>query len=1211
VKSNGEVKSKGVVSALVVSLSLLLPYFLWGQGGQTGAIAGVVSDPSGAAVPNASVSIVDEGTGVSARRLTTGPDGAFVAGLLPPGSYRVEVSASGFAQKQSRNLQVRINGTTRVDISLEVGAISEVVEVEGAAVALNTERATTGQEVDNRTMNTLPLANPNVLFLLTLSPGTAGEMPDVRSANRGLVDINVNGQRTSNNSISINGINVNDFNLAHFDTVPLPNPNVLEEFKVSTSLYDATLGSKGGGALNLVMRSGSKDWHADAYWNMRNDDLNANEWFRNNVGAPRAKLLQNVFGGSASGPLPKLGGYWFANYQGIRGRNGLDPNGSVLNPTIPTLPTAADGSVTAAALASAYNLSPSQIDPVALNILNLKSSLYGGTYLIPRPGQPGCQTPPAGAASFRCTISEVTPVIDNQYTITYDRPFRMGKDNVAARWFWDNGQSQKPYGTASTLANPRTDPQDNRFLSLSETHIISPRLLNEFRAGFSRFISANQPTDVIALKDVGAARPNSGQFPGLYRVNISGLFSLGTGVNDDRGTVSNQFNYADTWSLTAGKHTLRAGGEVVRYQLNRYNRFASRGDLAFQATTGTGNAFSAFQNFLRGAPTSLQSAGGDPQRYFRATDGSLFIQDDYRANRRLTLNIGLRWELMQFGHDLYFRTAMYDPPRPLNPFVYPSDLALQGVTGTPGIGACGIPNCLPKGNFAPRVGFAWDVKGDHKTVVRGGFGLYYQRLSNQNILQGSLGAPFFVQPIDNRAVPDPLQLANPLPLPLPVGSVATAFIPAPSLFTGLRRVSGTGPLDPNDPNVAPIFTNPQGQACTNYGGTATNCSINLASFSTMPMNTYTPYTEQWNFTIQRDLGRGWALEAGYVGSHYLGGLGIWDPYLAPLASPQNPIKVTDTSGVTYMITTNTVNNEEVRNLVLGESRKRGQRLDSNLGQAIYHSAQVNLTHRFSRGLFMQLGYTWSKAIDNVSGSQSTDELNGNTSGSQNGSAIFNAQNSPQQNRARGDFDRPHRLIISYSYDLPLPKSGVWGTQAFQGWSVAGITTFQNGLPFSVVDTTTGGIFGGGVSTGQLICRPISEQVSGVPACTPGTAYSAAAAATSGTIQDRLNHYLNPNFFSASATAPNSAGPGATLYGTVPRNAFRGPFQQDWDFAVLKGFKLSEKGRVDFRADFFNLFNHPIFALPAAVTIPTPSTFGQITNTTIPARLIQFGLHLRI
>src|SRR5215471_8615543 len=411
-------KHRGVVFSLIPGL-ILLPCLLLGQGGQTGAISGVVTDPSGGAVPNAPINIVDEATGVSARKLISGPDGRFVAGLLPPGLYRVEVTAQGFAQGQVRNIQVLINGTARVDIALQVGALTEIVEVPADAIVLNTEHATTGQAVDNRTMNTLPLPNPNVLFLLTLSPGTAGEMPDVRSANRGLVDINVNGQRTSNNSVSLNGINVNDFNLAHFDTVPLPNPNVLEEFKVSTSLYDATLGSKGGGALNLVMRSGSKDWHGEAYWDMRNDALNANEWFRNNVGAPRAKLLQNVFGGSGSGPLPKLGGYWFANYQGVRGRNGLDPNGSVLNPTIPVLPTAADGSTTASALASAYNLNASQIDPVAVNILNLKSSLYGGTYLIPRAGQPGCQNPAAGTTSFRCTISGVTPLTDNQHTVTY------------------------------------------------------------------------------------------------------------------------------------------------------------------------------------------------------------------------------------------------------------------------------------------------------------------------------------------------------------------------------------------------------------------------------------------------------------------------------------------------------------------------------------------------------------------------------------------------------------------------------------------------------------------------------------------------------------------------------------------------------------------------------------------------------------------------
>lgn len=419
-------------------------------------------------------------------------------------------------------------------------------------------------------MDRLPLASPNVLFLLSLSSGTSGDLTDVRTNGRGSANITVNGGRTSNNSISLEGINITDFNLAQFDNMPLPNPDVLQEFKVATSLYDASQGGKGSGALGLVLRSGSKDLHFDLYWRHRNDALNANEWFRNANGLSKnARLLQNVFGGTASGPMPKVGGSWFFNYQGIRSRNGIDPTASSLSPIIQNFPTNPDGTTSAALLAPAFGLSAPQIDPVAVNILNVRNSLYGGPFFIPRVGQTGC-----GAASgaginnpgtFNCQFSAVGNFTDNQYTITYDRSIRDGKDRITGRWFWDNSSSLKPYGTLSTLAFPRDDVLNNRFVSLSETHMFSSTKVNELRLGYSRYVVRNTPTDSVTLQEVGASRPNSAQFPGIFQLNLTGLFSFGTGVNDDRRVISNQYNLVDTFSWTTGKHSMRMGGEVVEY----------------------------------------------------------------------------------------------------------------------------------------------------------------------------------------------------------------------------------------------------------------------------------------------------------------------------------------------------------------------------------------------------------------------------------------------------------------------------------------------------------------------------------------------------------------------------------------------------------------------------------------------------------------------
>src|SRR6185369_14578323 len=602
----------------------------------------LVTDQGGALVKGATVDIVSETTGRSVRNVTVGDDGAFTATLLPPGTYRLEVTSANFKKAVVGGVKVNITETTRQDVSLEVGRIQEVVNVEAAPSLINPSSAQTGQALDSQTLNTLPLASPNFLFLLSLSSGVSGEPTDVRTAGRGTADVSVNGQRTSNNSVSLNGINVNDFNLAHFDTVPLPNPDTLQEMKVATSLYDATQGSKGGGALGLVTKTGTKNFHWDLYWSHRNDYLNANEYFFNKTGTKRGRLLQNVFGGSASGPIPKAGGFWFFNYQGVRARNGIDPLGSSTAPTVQAFPVASDGTTNATLLASAFGLTTAQIDPVAVKILNLQDNRFGGQFLVPRVGQSGCGSVTGGAiGTFRCNFSAVAPIRDNQYTVSYDRSFRGDKDKITGTWFWDEGSVAKPFGTDTTLTNPRDDFQWNRYLSITHTHLFSATKVNELRLGYSRFLFGNIPTDTHQAADVGA-QPN-GAFTGLYRVAVTGTFSLGTGVNDDRGTISNTYNVVETFSMISGRHSLRMGGEAVQYQLNRFNNFAVRGSLTFGATSGAGNTFSAFQNFLRGAPTALQSAFGDPARNFVATDYAAFIQDDYRRTSRMTFNVGLRW----------------------------------------------------------------------------------------------------------------------------------------------------------------------------------------------------------------------------------------------------------------------------------------------------------------------------------------------------------------------------------------------------------------------------------------------------------------------------------------------------------------------------------------------------------------------------------------
>jgi hypothetical protein len=1184
-----------VLSALV--FSILCSSSAAAQSGLTGGLTGIVTDPVGAVVPHATVEITSEQTGKVERSIRSEADGGYSATLLPPGTYSLHVTVANFKQSHISGVPIRSNETSRQDVKIEIGSTTETVQVTASSALTNPAGPVMGQSIEANVLDRLPLASPNPLFLLSLSSGTSGELTDIRTNGRGSASITVNGGRTSNNSISLEGINVSDINVAQFDTVPLPNPDVLQEFKVATSLYDASQGNKGAGALGLVLKSGSKGVHFDVYWKHRNDALNANEWFRNANGLSRARLLQNVFGGTASGPVPKAGGFWLFNYQGIRSRNGIDPNASSLSPIIQNFPINPDGTTSATLLAPAFGLTTAQIDPVAVNILNVRSTSYGGQFLIPRLEQSGCGavsgTGINNPGSFNCQISSIGNYTDNQYTFTYDRPMRNGQDKLTGRLFWDNSSSAKPYGTASTLAFPRTDVLNNRFVSVSETHTFGATKVNEFRLGYSRYLLRNTPTDSVSLQEVGAARPNSATFPGIYQLSLTGLFSIGVGVNDDRETTSNQFNAIDTFSWTFGKHSLRIGGEVSHYQVNRETSFGARGVLTFGSTSGNSNTFAAFQNFLQGRVTATQSAAGDLTRYTYTTDFAAFFQDDYRFTPRLTMNLGMRWEGFGFSHDKSYRVGIYDPSIASvgqNPFQFAEKLNLDGFIGTPGVSECALRKCFDGNNLSPRVGFAWDVLGNQKTVVRGGFGVYFQRISQQNISLLSLSAPFSVQPFANNATPAAFQLANPFPTqPATPSAILGDFVPQATHFAGLRRLSGTGPLDPNDPNVAPIFVNDDGQACLNYGGTATNCSINLASFPSSSPDLHMPYTMQYNLMVQHDLGKGWAFEVGYVGSRSVGGLGMWDPFLALLASPSNPISVRDVSGNSYVITENTVSNEELRHQVLGLTRKRGSRYISNFGQANYNSLQTTVMRRMKSGLYFLAAYTFSKNIDNVSGSQSVDEYNIFRSG-QGGANILNFQNDPRQNRAISDFDRPHRLAVSYTYDLPVPGSTFFQNEVFRAWSVGGIVTYQSGLPFSVTDSTSGGAYGNtGGGTATFICANAQD------AYTPGP------------LSDRLAHYLNPACFTTAANVPFAAGAGATGYGNASRNAWRGTFQQNWDFVVSKQVKLAEQHRVQFRAEFFNLFNHTIFRFPSAVNIGTPSSFTRITETAIPARLIQFGM----
>src|SRR5216684_6369631 len=353
------------------------------QGGATGAISGTVLDVNGGAVADGEVQIISTATDSLVRRMNTGADGNFVATLLPPGIYYVVVTKSGFSEAKAVGIEVRITETTRLTITLKPGTVSEKIEISAQITTVETTNAVTGQTVGRETIQELPLATQNYQQLLTLSTGAQSELNASAQLGRGTTKIFVNGQREDNNNYLIEGISATDYNVAQNYYVPLPNPDVIQEFKVQTSLYDASQGRNGGGNVNAILKSGTREFHGDAYEYFRNDILNANEFFLNREGLTRPSVKQNIFGGSLGGPVVKdKFGFFFLNYQGTRQRSGLSP-GTFISTTIPALPAQRDD----ASLSQAFfGNATTPIDPVVSKLLNFKSNQFGGTsngFLIP------------------------------------------------------------------------------------------------------------------------------------------------------------------------------------------------------------------------------------------------------------------------------------------------------------------------------------------------------------------------------------------------------------------------------------------------------------------------------------------------------------------------------------------------------------------------------------------------------------------------------------------------------------------------------------------------------------------------------------------------------------------------------------------------------------------------------------------------------------
>lgn len=1162
---------KFIVFALMMCFASLYSFSALAQSQTTGRIVGTVKDANGAVIAGVGVTVINKATGEE-RKVTADAQGDYIVPLLPPGDYQVTVTANGFNKFVTEDVRVAITETTTVNAKLAAGGLSETVTVNAAPPVVQSDGAQLGRVVDSRAVAELPLATRNFTQLLGLSPGTATYLPDNTAVGRNSQNISVNGGRVTNNNFQINGIDANSQGTNSAPSLAVPAPETIQEFKVQTSLYDATFGRSGGGNIQAVTKSGTNNLHGGAYEYFRNNTLNANNPFLKAVGVARPVLKRNIFGGLIGGAIKKDKAFFFASYQGTRERNGASVINS-LSSNILVDPFLTNDRSQATLLRTYFpgSTTITAINPTALALLNFK--LPSGQFLIPTP-----------QANGRYSGSTPSKFNENQFNANIDYRFN-DSNTLAVKTFFSNAPQTLVLpsflGGGPNVPGFGNDQQNNnRLITANYIHIFSPTVFNELRAGYN-FIRVDAfPQEPIKDSDIGIARANAAAFPGLSLIRIApaaGGVVIGTSPTIDVKAKAPSTTVADTVSIAAGKHNIRAGGEF-RYSENNYVlNFFTRGQLDF----------TSFTNFLQGNALVSVFGSGIGDRSLRASDYNFFVQDDYKFSPKLTLNLGLRYEYDLPAYDTRGRIATFDPtlyvPRPavggavvgppIGGFVQAGNVIPQyDLPDVPNVNKRVLRSNDPN-NFAPRVGFAYSPFDSGKMVVRGGYGIFYSRTSFQYVTLNVIAPPTFVFGVRVGALP-----------------VSNPFFPAP----------------------------PQNQFPTFVPGVALSGTF-------FDRNIRTPYIQQYNMSVQYEVFKDTLVEAAYVGTHGINLFRQIGINQANLASPQNPITNAVTGAV---ITTNTPGNAGLRAPFQGVS-VNGFFQNQSTAQSNYNSLQLSLTRRFARGLQFLASYTYAKSIDNASGQGGGAGTGGviNPGAVGETSTILGNQRANRANRGVSDFDRTHRFVFSFLYDLPRPKIADNSTAArllLSGWQFGGIITSQSGLPIDIVDNGAGSFYGlaGGSNT---LSRP-----SYAPGATRATAMSNIPA----------GYYFNPFAFVRPFVQPGqvipssggmaTAGALGTDFGNVGRNILRGPSQNNTDFSIIKRFPLAETKSIEFRAEFFNLFNQvnlanplsDLNAIPATIQTPTgpmanfdtttgtfkdPGSFGRIISTTNNPRLIQFAL----
>jgi hypothetical protein len=1304
------------------------------QTSETGALTGTVTDPSGAVIAGAAVTVTNVGTGQS-RTTTTDANGSYKFSLLPPGNYSVKFSAAGFKTAEVPSQTVNVTETPVLNRSLAIGAQSEQITVESTQQTIQTQNATNGGVVGSQEVTDLPLVSRNYTQIITLSPGVVANVTAASGVGNGTQDVAANGSRQNQNNYSMDGSSIVNYvsgtagQTGSYPGIAIPNPDTIQEFKVQTSQYDASSGRNPGANVTVVTKSGTNQFHGDAWEFNRNNFFNANDFFyksselsHDQANTPQT-LKQNTFGGTFGGPIKKDKIFFFGSYQGIRQINGIGTSGfaSGYAPNTVLMPWNDYGDLGSACsdvrcttnpaayrlyLGSVFHgqtgsdgqpvaLDGSNISNTAIALLQAKGVVKGGyNQGFYFPGAPAsCGTSPNGCLT---AISDPTVANENQYMINTDYVIS-SKHTLSEKYFLSQDPQEQSFNCFITPGNcnPGT-PVDAHYINhvgeLKLTSVLSGSLVNEARVSFHRDVEDNtDPTTldscsisatayIIPMVNNGVGCPlvSSGtfgalaaRFPELNVVPILDITGASGGPPWSQGgnfsmissNFINTYQFGDQVSWNHGKHAFRFGFEGERILYNNTIPSSGRGELLIGSTADflTSSAGPAGSNPLD--PTyndgpSVVTGGisfgfglqGALTHYNRINAFDWYAQDDIKVTRKLTINAGLRWEYDGFPDDksgqfanvwasqlAKINTGSYflnNPAGTLVGFVVPSnfdvkDFGLTAPDGATGVLVNGNKTLVPGTpwhNFAPRLGFAWQPLND-KFVVRGGYGWFYDRIYGNLLIDNQLNLP-------------------------PYSGAGFGGFPA-DLSATLHDPWIAGA--PVPPATSPLVWTPR-TLTSGFGYTS----------DSPEMANRLPLTYEYNLDVQYEFAHGWVADIGYVGSHSIH-LYNWsqDINVAQLidGAPNNP---TTNSGFhnTEMIagslpyndpantTPQTVNvtncfpcgifsNTNDRVSYLGFAPGGVATTNTN-GDALYNSLQVQLKHQFSHGVLIQASYTWSNAITNVDTAEAGSGIN------PPGEVLYGSSNSNdpldlRQQYGPSSFNRAQRAVISYVYDIPWKSTEGFVGKALSGWSLSGVTTIQNGFPFTITDSQGATIYGAGTSTAALVdptdCSASTGNCkSSVPLISSGSTtqraetnwlntsafmsmctVSAFTGAYSSSCPSSIALPANspyciggvPNPGGSSSAPCGSAGstfPGAgTGYGNSRIGSVLGPGQFNWDFAVIKDTKLWEHGSLQFRAEFFNIWNHPQFDPPFGNDVSTPSTFGIVTATSTTPRVIQFGL----